>query len=130
MKRYILNLLVFSSLLSAQTTYWVDGTNGNDNDDGTADVIIGLSVVSATTEYVDAARYTFPEAVTVNGANDDGGTMPGSTSQIELCDIVVDTETNSAIFGDGSFLADSSSGSTYGCLSTTYHTHSVDNGIF
>ena len=30
MKRYILNLLVFSSLLSAQTTYWVDGTNGSD----------------------------------------------------------------------------------------------------
>ena len=37
MKRYILNLLVFSSLLSAQTTYWVDGTNGNDSNNGTSE---------------------------------------------------------------------------------------------
>ena len=37
MKRYILNLLVFSSLLSAQTVYWVDGTNGNDSNNGTSE---------------------------------------------------------------------------------------------
>ena len=37
MKRYILNLLVFSSILSAQQVYWVDGTNGNDSNAGTTE---------------------------------------------------------------------------------------------
>ena len=62
----------------------------------------------------------------VYGGLDAGGTMPGSTSQIDVCDIVVDDATNSVIFGDGSFLADTTSGSTYGCMSTTYHQHVVN----
>jgi len=95
-------------------------------DDGTADVYIGLQVTSATTEYLDAAKYTFPEEAMVYGGLDAGGTMPGSTSQIDVCDIVVDDATNSVIFGDGSFLADTTSGSTYGCMSTTYHQHVVN----
>ena len=40
MKKYILNLLVFSAILSAQTSptiYWVDATNGNDNSAGTTE---------------------------------------------------------------------------------------------
>ena len=44
MKRYILNLLVFSSFLFAQQSavgdpivYWVDGTNGNDSNAGTTE---------------------------------------------------------------------------------------------
>ena len=88
------------------------------NGDGTADVYIGLNVVSATTEYVDAARYGFPESATVLSAFDEGGTMPGSTSQIEVCDIIINEQINAAIFGDPQYLADTSSGSTYGCLST------------
>ena len=95
------------------------------NGDGTADVYIGLNVVSATTEYVDAARYGFPESATVLSAFDEGGTMPGSTSQIEVCDIIINEQINAAIFGDPQYLADTSSGSTYGCLSTTYHRHVV-----
>ena len=96
------------------------------NDDGTADIFIGLDVVSANTCYLDAARYTFPDGATVLGAVDDGGTMSSSTSQIEVCEIVVDAEANSATFGDGSFIADTTTGSGWGCLSTTYHTHVVN----
>ena len=100
------------------------------NADGTADVFIGLDVVSANTCYLDAARYTFPDAATVLGAVDDGGTMSSSTSQIDVCDIVVDAEANSATFGDGSFIADTTTGSTYGCLSTQFHTHVVNVSAF
>ena len=91
--------------------------------DGIVDIYIGLDVVSATSNYLDAVRYTFPDAAMVIGAADEGGTMAGSTSHIEVCDIVVDAEANSVIFGDGSFIADNTLGSSHGCLSTTYHQH-------
>ena len=37
MKKYLLNIIIFSSLLFAQEVYWVDGTNGNDSNNGTSE---------------------------------------------------------------------------------------------
>ena len=64
MKKYLLNIIIFSSLISAQTTYWVDGTNGNDNNNGTSEATAFKTVKKAFNQRVrDSKRKAIEENI-------------------------------------------------------------------
>ena len=91
MKRYILNLLVFSAILSAQTSpnfvpheaviYWVDATNGDDNNAGTSEATAWKTVhkvfdqsrfkqTAVDTVKVKAGTYDFENEIYTNSSYD------------------------------------------------------------
>ena len=54
MKKYLLNIIIFSSLLFAQEVYWVDGTNGSDNNNGTSEATAFKTVKKAFSQSFSA----------------------------------------------------------------------------
>ena len=69
------------------------------NDDGTADVLLAVTVASPDVSYMDAIGLTFPDDITINSGNVDSGTMPDGTSSA-TCAITLSETTNSIVFGD------------------------------
>ena len=95
------------------------------NDDGTADVLLAVTVASPDVSYMDAIGLTFPADITINSGSVDSGTMPDGTSSA-TCAITLGEATNSIVFGDASFLDDPATGSGWGCFNFTTHMLSVN----
>ena len=93
--------------------------------DGTIDIVLNLNSQSPDVSYIDAVSYGFPDGIQINGGLDDNNSMPESTSSA-VCDITIQPETNSIVFGDLNFLDDSNTGSGWGCFSTDNHMHTVN----
>ena len=96
-----------------------------DKMDGTIDIVLNLNSQSPDVSYIDAVRYSFPSEIQINSAIDLNGTMPDTTSMAQ-CSITIQSETNSIIFGDLSFLDNPNTGSGWGCLSTNNHLHVIN----
>ena len=118
----------FSS--SSQTSRDLSGSDVTvidviDKMDGTIDIVLNLNSQSPDVSYIDAVRYAFPSEIQINSAIDQNGTMPDTTSMAQ-CSITIQSETNSIIFGDLSFLDNPNTGSGWGCLSTDNHLHVIN----
>ena len=95
------------------------------NDDGTADVLVAVTVASPDVSYMDAIALTFPTDITINSGAVTSGTMPDGTSSA-TCGITLGTTANSIIFGDASFVDDPATGSGWGCFNFATHMFSVN----
>ena len=101
------HISIQSSSSNAQTSRDLSGSSVTvldviDKMDGTIDIVLNLIHKAPDVSYIDAGSYSFPDGIQINGGLDDNNSMPESTSSA-VCDITIQPETNSIIFGDLNF---------------------------
>ena len=87
MKKYLLNIIIFSSILSAQEVYWVDGTNGNDSNNGTSEGAAFKTVKKAFSQSFSA---NFVDTIKVKA-----GTYDFEDNELRILNTPIELDDNS-----------------------------------
>ena len=97
------------------------------NDDGTADILVGLNMVSPNNAWLSGVQFTLPAGVVVNSAVQNEGT----TSSYEYCGEVY-IEGGVVTFGDSAGVADPNVNpdGDWGCLWGGFHSFTINVNAF
>ena len=97
------------------------------NDDGTADIIIGLNMISPNNAWLSGVRFTFPDGMMVNGAVQN----EGSQSSYDYCGEVY-IEGSVVTFGDSAGVSDPNVNpdGDWGCLWGGFHRFTINVDAF
>ena len=96
------------------------------NDDGTADIIIGLDMVSPNWAWLSGVQFTFPEGMVINDAFQN----EGSTSTYDYCGMYI--EGNVVTIGDSAGVNDPNVNpdGDWGCLWGGFHRFTINVDAF
>jgi hypothetical protein len=97
------------------------------NDDGTADIIVGLNMISPNNAWLSGVRFTLPDDIVVNSAVQ----TEGSTSSYDYCDEVY-IEGSVVTFGDSAGVNDPdvNPDGDWGCMWGGFHLFEINVGAF